>query len=53
MTGFANWLFDIEARRRSVLGRANLPGPTYLYTILTVCFVCIAILWWRYRRSEA
>jgi hypothetical protein len=53
MTGFANWLFAIEARRRSVIGRADLPGTTYLNTILAVCFVCILIVWWRYRRSEA
>ena len=53
MTGFTNWLFAIEARRRSVIGRADLPGTTYLITILTVCLVCTFILWWRYRRSEA
>lgn len=53
MTGFANWLFAIEAKRRSVIGRADLPGTTYLYTILAICAVCIVILWFRYRRSEA
>ena len=53
MTGFANWLFAIESKRRSVIGRADLPGKTYLYTILAVCVVCIVILWSRYRRSEA
>ncbi len=53
ITGFANWLFDIEAKRRSILGRADLPGKAYLYTILAVCAVCMTILWSRYRRSEA
>jgi hypothetical protein len=53
MTGFANWLFDIESKRRSIIGRADLPGKTYLYTILVVCLVCVLILWSRYRRSEA
>jgi ABC-2 type transport system permease protein len=53
MTGFANWLFDIESKRRSIIGRADLPGKTYLYTILTACVVCVLILWLRFRRSEA
>jgi ABC-2 type transport system permease protein len=51
--GFANWLFDIEAKRRTDLGRANLPGTTYLYAMLAVCIAGVAILWLRYRKSEA
>jgi ABC-2 type transport system permease protein len=51
--GLANWLFDVEAKRRTILGRADLPGPVYLYAILTVCAVGITILWLRYRKSEA
>jgi ABC-2 type transport system permease protein len=53
ITGFSNWLFDIEAKRRSTVGRADLPGAAYLYVILAVCALGIGILWWRYRRSEA
>ena len=53
ITGFSNWLFDIEAKRRSTVGRADLPGVAYLYVILGVGIVGIGILWWRYRRSEA
>jgi ABC-2 type transport system permease protein len=53
ITGFSNWLFDIEAKRRSTVGRADLPGTAYLYVVLGVCIVGISILWWRYRRSEA
>ena len=53
ITGFSNWLFDIEAKRRSTIGRADLPGAAYLYVVLGVCLTGIGILWWRYRRSEA
>ena len=47
INGFAQWLFDIEARRRSAVGRADLPGQLYLYVMLAVCAVCIAIVWLR------
>jgi ABC-2 type transport system permease protein len=53
ITGFADWLFDIEAKRRTAIGRADLPGQAYLYVILAVCAACITLLWTRYRRSEA
>jgi len=53
ITGFANWLFDVEAKRRTTLGRADLPGSAYLYTILVVCAIGMTILWLRYRKSEA
>jgi ABC-2 type transport system permease protein len=53
VTGFANWLFDVEAKRRTTLGRADLPGPVYLYAILVVCAAGMTILWLRYRKSEA
>jgi ABC-2 type transport system permease protein len=51
--GFANWLFDIEAKRHTAVGRADLPGPVYLLTILAVCVLCISLLLRRYRRMEA
>jgi ABC-2 type transport system permease protein len=51
--GFLNWLFDIEARRRTAIGRADLPGSTYLYVMLAVTAVCVAVLILRYRKSEA
>ncbi len=53
ITGFSNWLFDIEAKRRTAVARADLPGPTYLYVIIAVCVAGIVMLWYRYRRSEA
>ena len=52
-TGFTDWLFDIEAKRRTAVGRADLPGSTYAYVIIAVCLVAIAILVARYRRTEA
>jgi ABC-2 type transport system permease protein len=53
ITGFANWLFDIEAKRRSVVGRAELPGALYFYVMLGVSILCITIFLRRYRRLEA
>lgn len=52
LTGFSNWLFDIEAKRRSAVGRADLPGSAYLWALLAISAVFIALLMWRYRRSE-
>ena len=53
VNGFALWLFDIEARRRSPIARAGLPGEAYLYAIIVVCVIGMTILWLRYRKSEA
>jgi ABC-2 type transport system permease protein len=53
ITGFANWLFDIEARRRSVVGRAELEGTVYLYTMLIACALATTLLLRRYRKVEA
>jgi ABC-2 type transport system permease protein len=52
ITGFANWLFDIEARRRSAVGRADLDGSLYFYVMLGASAFCIAMLLRRYRRLE-
>jgi ABC-2 type transport system permease protein len=51
--GFADWLFDIEALRRSAVGRADLPGQDYLFVMLGVSILCIAVLLRRYRRLDA
>jgi ABC-2 type transport system permease protein len=51
--GFANWLFDIEAKRHTAVGRADLPGSVYLLTIVGVCVVCVGVLLRRYRKVEA
>jgi ABC-2 type transport system permease protein len=53
ITGFTEWLFEIEARRRSAVGRADLPGQLYMYVMLAACALCITVLLRRYRRMEA
>lgn len=53
VTGFTNWLFQIEAMRRSAVGRADLPGTLYLYVMLAVTALAIALLLNRYRRGDA
>jgi ABC-2 type transport system permease protein len=53
ITGYTEWLFEIEARRRSAVGRADLPGALYMYVMLAACAVCITILLRRYRKIEA
>lgn len=52
MNGFVNWLFDVEARRRSVVGRADLPGEYYLYVILGVCAIAMTALFLQYRKRD-
>ena len=51
--GFANWLFEIEARRRTAVGRADIPGPYYLWVLVAVIVLCTTMLLRRYRRLEA
>jgi ABC-2 type transport system permease protein len=51
--GFTNWLFEIEARRRSAVGRADLPGELYLYVMLVVTTICVVWLLRRYRRDHS
>ena len=52
MNGFVNWLFDVEARRRSIVGRADLPGEYYLYVILGVCAIAMTALFLQYRNRD-
>ena len=51
--GFSQWLFLVEASRRSAVGRADLPGKAYLLVMLSACAVATAILLTRYRKNEA
>ena len=53
ISGFAKWLFEVEARRRSAVGRADLPGTLYLYVILVITAIAIAMLLRRYRKGDA
>lgn len=53
VSGYSKWLFEIEASRRSTVGRADLPGQAYLWVILAVSAIAIAVLLSRYRKNEA
>ena len=53
ITGFTNWLFDIEARKRSIISRLDLPGSAYLYMMVAVIVSGVALLVFRYRRHNA
>lgn len=52
MSGFATWLFDIQAGRRTMVARAALPGELYLYVMAGTCIAAITVLLLRYRRSS-
>ena len=53
VTGFNTWLFDIEANKRSVISRLDLPGQAYLYMMMAVVVVGVGLLVLRYRRHNA
>jgi ABC-2 type transport system permease protein len=64
ITGFANWLWDVQANARvprqfgapgaaRALVRAALPNEYYLYVMLGTCALALILLALRYRRTEA
>jgi ABC-2 type transport system permease protein len=53
ITGFTNWLFDVQAQRRSIISRLDLPGQAYLYMMIFVIVAGVSILVLRYRRHNA
>jgi hypothetical protein len=53
ITGFDNWLFDVQANRRSIVSRLDLPGSAYLYLMIAVIVIGVSILVMRYRRHSA
>jgi len=53
INGFGNWIFHIEAKRRTQVGRADLPGSYYFAVMLAVIVVATTVLLLRYRRNEA
>ena len=53
VSGYSKWLFEIEASRRSAVGRADLPGQAYLWAVLIVCAASTFVLLSRYRKNEA
>jgi ABC-2 type transport system permease protein len=53
INGFVAWLFDVQAQRRAIITRLDLPGQLYLYAMIVVTILGVAILVWRYRRQSA
>jgi ABC-2 type transport system permease protein len=53
LTGFTNWLFDVQANRRSIVSRLDLPGEAYLYMMMVVIVLSVLLLVQRYRRYNA
>ena len=53
LTGFTNWLFDVQANKRSVVSRLDLPGQAYLYMMMVVIVLGAGFLVMRYRRHNA
>lgn len=53
VSGFSKWLFELEASRRTAVGRADLPGQAYLWVVLAVCAASAFVLFSRYRRNDA
>jgi ABC-2 type transport system permease protein len=53
INGFATWLFDVQAQKRSVISRLDLPPESYLYVMIAVIVVGVSVLVWRYRRQQA
>ena len=64
ITGFANWLWDIQASAQvaprrfgtpasaRALVQAGLPNVDYLYVVLGTCLLALILLVLRYRRTE-
>jgi ABC-2 type transport system permease protein len=53
INGFVTWLFEVQARKRAVITRLDLPGQAYLYAMIVVTILGVATLVWRYRRQTA
>jgi ABC-2 type transport system permease protein len=53
MVGYSNWLFEVQARRGSMLGRAALPGEYFMYVMLATVVAAVLLLLIRYRRVHA
>jgi ABC-2 type transport system permease protein len=52
IAGFSKWLFEIEARRYTSIGRAALPGVDYFWTLTVTTSLAIALLLQRYRKVD-
>lgn len=52
MSGFAYWLFDLQAKRGTLVDSAGLKGPMYLWVVAGTCVVALTALLWRYWKAE-
>ena len=52
LTGFTNWLFDVQANRRSIVSRLDLPGQAYFYMMVVVIVLSVFLLVRRYKRHN-
>jgi uncharacterized membrane protein (GlpM family) len=52
IVGYSNWLFDVQVRRGSMLGRAALPGEYHMYVIAATLALALPLLLVRYRRTQ-
>lgn len=52
LTGFTNWLFDVQANRRSIVSRLDLPGQAYFYMMVVVIMLSVLLLVRRYKRHN-
>jgi ABC-2 type transport system permease protein len=53
LSGLSEWLFRVEASRRSVVGRADLPDKAYVSVAAVVIVIAVVVLMLRYRKNEA
>jgi ABC-2 type transport system permease protein len=53
VTGFTTWLFDVQANKRSVVSRLDLPGQAYLYMMIVVILLGSTYLVLRYRKQTS
>jgi ABC-2 type transport system permease protein len=53
ITGFSNWLFDVQSRRRVVVTRLDVPPSAYLWMMIAVSIIGVSLVVWRYRRESA
>jgi ABC-2 type transport system permease protein len=53
INGFVTWLFDVQAQKRSIISRLDLPPESYLYVMIVVIVAGVWLLIWRYRRQHA
>jgi ABC-2 type transport system permease protein len=51
IVGFANWLFDVQDKRRAFMGNIGVPGQLSLYVAAGTCALAVVLLVFRYRKA--